>query len=187
MPNLADHQLRVAGIAKLITDEWADKKIAKECVLACLVHDMGNIVKFDDKIGEKWIAVREEFKVKYGADAHTATCAILDEAGLSVYTKYMQEEADMYGKGGLTLSDFHICSRPALMIMYADLRVVPTGVVSLEERIDDLGKRYGEPRYERQWDKVFNEYIRTLSKKDPATITESDVTPLFPELLELEI
>lgn len=187
MPQLAEHQLRVGGIAKLVTEGWKSKEEARKSVLACLVHDMGNIVKFDDKIGEKWIKVREEIRQKYGADAHSATCAILNEAGLSEYAKYMEEEAEMYGKSGLTLLDFQTCSRPALMIMYADLRVVPSGVVSLEERIQDLENRYGKPRFERQWDKVFEGYIKTLSVRNPASINESDVTPLFDEMLTMDI
>lgn len=187
MPGLTEHQLRVGGIAKLVTEGWKSKEEARKSVLACLVHDMGNIVKFDDKIGEKWIKVREEIRQKYGADAHSATCAILNEAGLSEYAKYMEEEAEMYGKSGLTLLDFQTCSRPALMIMYADLRVVPSGVVSLEERIQDLENRYGKPRFERQWDKVFAKYVQSLTNLRIDDINEEDVTPLFPELLGYNI
>lgn len=187
MPQLAEHQLRVGGIAKIVANGWEDRELAQKTVLTCLVHDMGNIVKFGNLSDPKWIAVREEFKKKYGRDAHKATCNILKETGLAEYAEYLEEEAAMYRKENLTLSDFENCGRPALMTLYADLRVTPIGVVSMEERIQDLENRYGKPRFERKWNQVLEKYIRSLCKNEPALITEKDVTPLFDELLTIKI
>ncbi len=50
MPTLQQHQLRVAGVAKQICDSISEP-IDKEVVVdVCLVHDMGNIIKFDSII-----------------------------------------------------------------------------------------------------------------------------------------
>ncbi len=47
LPLLQLHQLRVAGVAKLITESITIPVDAQAVVLACLFHDMGNIIKAD--------------------------------------------------------------------------------------------------------------------------------------------
>jgi len=47
MPSLSLHQLRVAAVAKLICDSFKERIDTNNVVLACLYHDMGNIIKFD--------------------------------------------------------------------------------------------------------------------------------------------
>ena len=77
MPQLREHQLRVGGIVRLITNDH-------DSIITALVHDMGNIVKFDldkpyNKIDavEKWKIEQEHVRATYGRDAHEATYAIL--------------------------------------------------------------------------------------------------------------
>jgi hypothetical protein len=46
--NLQLHQLRVAGVAKLTFDNWLSEKPDINLITSvCLLHDMGNIIKFD--------------------------------------------------------------------------------------------------------------------------------------------
>ena len=47
MPNLQLHQLRVAAVGKLISEHFTVPVNVRDVVLACLFHDMGNILKFD--------------------------------------------------------------------------------------------------------------------------------------------
>ncbi|KKU46745.1 MAG: hypothetical protein UX64_C0002G0001, partial [Microgenomates group bacterium GW2011_GWC2_46_7] len=56
MPQLATHMLRVAGVGKLITDSWNDRELATKSVIACLVHDLGNLAKFrlEPKYQDEW-------------------------------------------------------------------------------------------------------------------------------------
>ena len=46
MPNLREHMLRVAGAASLICDNFTEPLNKEEIISACLLHDMGNIIKF---------------------------------------------------------------------------------------------------------------------------------------------
>ncbi len=46
MPNLREHQLRVAAVAAQICDNFNKPLNKKEIITACLLHDMGNIIKF---------------------------------------------------------------------------------------------------------------------------------------------
>jgi 5'-deoxynucleotidase YfbR-like HD superfamily hydrolase len=47
MPQLAAHQLRVAAVAYAITQAIFEPIHDEELISACLLHDMGNILKFD--------------------------------------------------------------------------------------------------------------------------------------------
>ena len=64
MPGLAKHQLRVAAIAKLITDSWDDRVLADQAIRACLLHDMGNLAKFKG-LDEYWTGEQKNFWEKY--------------------------------------------------------------------------------------------------------------------------
>lgn len=186
MPQLATHQLRVAGIAKIISAQW-DEETAKQCVIACLLHDMGNLVKFENMMDPDWIRIQARYRAKYGTDAHTATMGILLEAGLPLYADYVQEEADLYHATPTTRAIFETASKPAVMILYADLRVKPAGVVSMEERTRDLIERYKNKRTEMLYGPPLEKYIQTLTSTRVDLITEKDVEPFFAELLTYTI
>lgn len=188
MPQLATHMLRVAGVGKLITDSWEDRELAEKSVRACLVHDLGNLAKF--KLGPQyqaeWGPRQEELWSKWGHDAHEATYGMLRELGLGEYVEYLLAEAKLYEEEP-SENDFVVTPKPALVVLYADLRVAITGVVSLEERIADLTKRYGDFRAETRWGKILEEYMQTLTTVNLRSITEESVTPLFAELLSYNV
>src|SRR3989344_1397907 len=93
-PNLQEHQLRVAAVALTICDNF-NSEIDKDSVIkAALLHDMGNIIKFDlskfpeflEPEGiEYWKRVKEEFRKKYGEDEHNATYEIAKEIGVNKF------------------------------------------------------------------------------------------------------
>lgn len=202
MPQLVRHQLSVAGITKIITDQWSEKEIARKSVLASLLHDMGNIVKFDlsDEAQAKfqtqkdtpnidlvyWRKVQEKYRAKYGQDAHEATIGILKAESLNEYAEYMIEEANLYHSSP-TRAMLSAASYPAVMVLYADLRVTPRGVVSLDERIDDLQRRYGDFRPESKWGATLEGYVQESSKLNISTIDDEQVTKYAEELLRYEI
>ena len=193
MPQLATHMLGVAGVGKIITNSWEDRAVANKCVKACLLHDLGNIVKFDLSSPVMpienimyWQEVQRVVRQKYGADAHEATYAMLAELKLDEYIGYLKEEAIMYVRDPKP-DDFVGASRPSLIVLYSDLRVVPKGIVSMKARIADLIKRYVDDRAESRWGKDLEIYIQTLTKVDVTTISDRDVAPLFSDLLAIEI
>jgi HD domain len=155
MPNLAEHQLKVAAVGEMICEHWRrgttlnlTRNDAETIIAACLLHDMGNILKFDltktksllnmDIDLEFWQKVKEEYLQKYGEDEHQAALKIAQEIGatpriielidcIGFNTGQMNAEAKDFGK--------KICA-------YSDIRVGPRGVISLEERLADLRVRY---------------------------------------------
>lgn len=148
LPNLQDHQLRVAAVADIIADH-VDAPVDKNLLVpACLLHDMGNIIKFKlDYFPEVlepeglpyWQGVQDTYTQKYGTDEHYATIEIVKELGLgpdvynlvaciSFLTAQETAESEDFNK--------KICA-------YADMRVSPNGIVSLEDRFLDTRSRYG--------------------------------------------
>ena len=156
MPILANHQLTVAAVASTICDNTTltptlSQREREDVVAACLLHDMGNIIKFDLSITNKlhpgtfkqgdleyWEKVKQDYINKYGRDEHLAAVEIARE--LKVGARVI-ELVDCIGfntgKINAESEDFgrKICA-------YSDMRVGPPGVISLEERLADLRVRY---------------------------------------------
>ncbi len=148
MPTLQQHMLRVAAVAKSICDHFDGPPVdMTSIVAACLLHDMGNILKFQltrfpDFLEPKgltyWENIQEKFGERYGKDEHVATELIIEEIGVSKRVKELVDAIGFYNsEANLVTSDFEkkICE-------YADMRVDPHGVVLLEDRLKDLEKRY---------------------------------------------
>lgn len=147
MQNLQDHQLRVAAVASIICDSF-DFPINKEKIIkVCLLHDMGNIIKFQldyfpelnkPEGLEYWQNVQKEFITKYGPNEHNATMKIMRELGVP------EELVELADQNHFSLLCEHASgSDMFLKIMhYADMRVGPFGVLSYDERMEEARKRY---------------------------------------------
>jgi len=211
MPQLVEHQLRVGAVGQILAQNWiypirptssGGAKVDVELTTKlCLLHDMGNIVKFDlsdeaqreaqfGKTGNLpyWRKVQAKYRDKYGRDAHAATKGVLAEAGLSELIHYIDEEAELYfSEAGP--KELATTNPATVILMYADMRVKPEGVVSYQERVDDLQKRYGGGRtatwYE--WTKTFAKFIKEQTRIDPESITEEVVRARWNELLSVRI
>jgi hypothetical protein len=146
-PNLQRHMLWVAAVATMIYDNFEEPLSKEDVVTACLLHDMGNIVKYDmdyfpqfhePEGKEYWQNVQNEFKNKYGKKEHEATRAIAKNIGLP------KNIVDMVGKFDFFLHCIHLEGNDmGLKIMnYSDNRVNPFGIVSYDERMEEARKRY---------------------------------------------
>ena len=147
MPSLQLHQLRVAAVGKLICDGFRKPINTQNVVLACLFHDMGNIIKSDityfPEFAEPegiayWEKVKAEFVAKYGPDHHAACAAIAREIGLPPRAVELVEGIG-YSKLGAIVGSQDWEQKIA---EYADTRVGPRGVLPLEERLAEGRTRY---------------------------------------------
>jgi hypothetical protein len=154
MPTLQMHMLRVAAVADIVCERAYVELPRRDIVAACLLHDMGNIIKFNlDKIPngldigdvEYWKDVQRETLKLFGDDEHVATETIASEIGVSSEVmRILRGIGTSYAAHAFEGRD-----TPVLVATYADFRVTPTAVVSLEERIRDLLERYaGTEKYE---------------------------------------
>lgn len=96
MPNLQLHQLRVAAVAKTVCNRFTFECDTAHVVVACLIHDMGNIIKSKlDRFPawteaadlKYWEQVKRNFIAQYGEDERAATLAIARELASVVTLK----------------------------------------------------------------------------------------------------
>jgi hypothetical protein len=152
-PWLQMHMYRVAAVAATLFDATASRTDEgvflstdrEDLMTACLLHDMGNIIKFDFTLAlhgseqeADWKSVQQDFFARYGHDEHHATIAIMRELGVSersiavVDTINFMHCVDISKDGDLLVQ----------IAQYADSRVVPSGIASLAERMSDMYIRY---------------------------------------------
>ncbi len=196
-PHLQLHQLRVAAVGKLVAEvHHADEHTV---VSACLLHDMGNIIKFkldrfpeflEPEGYEYWKKVQADFMQKYGTDEHLATLMICDELGVS------DAVLGCIRAVGMTKAHANIATgtREEQITNYADLRIGPKGLISIQERLADGKVRYGNTHdgvtltdagfraMSREIEAL--ETLLATSTFDPRTINDAMCAPLL-ELLAL--
>ncbi len=204
MPTLAQHQLRVAGVIDLVCEGIQTEIDRKSLVLTGLLHDMGNIIKFDfdnelskkiltESERSKWSQVQQEFFDKYGNDEHVATIEIMSE--LNVDPKVIELVNSIGFRNIPSIvenNDVH-----KMVAEYGDLRVDPFGVVTLDKRLEDLAKRYSHhystpadvARREKHFDfaRQMEQILIENSESDPSQITDSQVNGRISVLKDFEV
>jgi hypothetical protein len=141
-PTLQLHQLRVAAVAKRIAENMTVEVNVENIIQACLVHDMGNIIKFSFEYKpesfqpegvEYWKGVKKEFIEKYGTDEHAASNIIAKEIGLS------KEVLDLVNSFGFAHADERMNDGRigAKICIYSDMRVSPSGILPLIDRLNE--------------------------------------------------
>jgi hypothetical protein len=164
-PNLQEHMKRVFGFVCFLEKHWVGKYIDWEMVKKlALVHDLGNIVKFDfdkfpDLLGDEkvnvkhWKEIQKQTIEKYGSDDHEATIKMLHDIGFTD-KECLILSAKSFGN---SINVAKLNNWPLKILYYADLRVLPSGVGTLEERIKDIKTRM--PKYSTRPD--FDELLKS--------------------------
>jgi hypothetical protein len=202
MPNLQEHLLRVAGVASLIVDNFERDLDKNSIISACLLHDMGNIIKFhlgslpefiEPKGLSYWKKVQKDFINRYGSDEHIASYKICEEIGVSEKVmRHIKQYGFSQAKKTYSIKILNLKIGP-----YSDHRTNPFGVVSLNERFQDVKTRYAKRTqiYHNQlsfsnlcsyWVKI-EKQIFAHCKIRPEDITEEIVRPLFKKLRNFDI
>lgn len=172
MPLLQIHQLRTAAVALYICENLNIDIDQESTVKACLLHDMGNIIKFKldnfpewnkPEGTEYWENVKYDYILKYGNDEHQASLKIAQEIGVSKYIHNLINCVDSASIEIINMeSDF--CQK---ICIYADNRVSPHGVVSAEEHSLDAKERYkNHPHaFSEERRLFFNENLFSIEKQ----------------------
>ena len=145
--HLQMHMLRVAAVAKYICEHMQEPIDTESTVTACLLHDMGNILKFNMSVRpdlltpegpEYWLSVQDDFKRRYGSDEHDATLAIMREVGVS------DRVLEIFSLMGFSQTEqaLAVGDMAALIGNYSDQRVGPDRVMLLRERLLEARDRY---------------------------------------------
>lgn len=201
MPMLQLHQLRVAGVAHMLCDALQQQE-KHDVVTACLLHDMGNLIKmtfhhfpeaFEPEGVEFWATEQAAMKEHYGADEHRATIMIAQELGVSDRVIQIIDNIGFGRIPELLAAEDIAC----VLAEYADLRVAPGGVVSFQERLEEVHRRYAKKEvcidqsswYERHMVSIPQVEARLFLDIPlrPEHITEEAVAALFPVLQAWEL
>ena len=203
MPNLQEHQLRVAGVSFIIGKSMSNQDIDTEnIVVACLLHDMGNIIKFKLDLFPEfvkpegldyWKKIQQEYIRTYGADEHVATMSIVK--GIIPHMrdnpyekqriiKLIEAIGFSNAKENYETTDFG-----KKVAAYADMRVKPYGVTSLKDRLEDGRKRFSKiQKYEHEVFENLSQYLNKIEDQifaqstiSPADITEDAVQKIIPK------
>lgn len=187
MPQLCEHQLRVAAVADMVCQNFDGSINRGNIIRACLLHDMGNIIKFDltktnSLLNQEldinfWQKVKDQYIQKYGIDEHKAHMAILKELGVSSKVVGLVDAVGFTkGPQNLVSPDFDkkICA-------YCDMRVGPFGVIRIEQRFADLRKRYAHRHQEwgaEQKRQEFEQAMRGIEQQifEHCSIKPRDIT-----------
>ncbi|MBP6866334.1 MAG: hypothetical protein KBC12_02200 [Candidatus Pacebacteria bacterium] len=199
MPTLAEHMLRVGAVAKILTSQIKESGFpSKEIISACLLHDMGNIVKFDlDNVPagldipniEHWKEVQKKVIDQYGLDEHDATYQMAKDMGVSKVTLDAISNCGT-AKAKKVLEEKSI---PAMFVTYSDYHVAPTEIVTPEDRLNNILIRYkNTPKYEgyvRDGNNVLEiaHYLEKQYSLDKQQVNEISVKTVVSELLEWEL
>ncbi len=148
--NLREHMMRVAGAVSLICDNWKGPKINKDdAIAAALLHDLGNVVKYDlssegrrlvgdDSDIETLKELQQKMVAKYGKDADAASAKMAQEAGVN------ERVLELIAENGIDHIEDTANSNDMerKILKYCDLRALPRGIGSLDERFEEVRVRY---------------------------------------------
>ncbi len=202
LPFLQTHMLRVAAVADLICRNFDLPVDQQSITTTCLLHDMGNIIKFDlglypEQVSgegqDYWEKIKAGYIERYGEDEHQATYAIARELKVRLKVRQLLEAMGFSKSEKNSKSSDHevkICA-------YADNRVSPYGIVSLEERLADGRKRYEANRHRKSEQDYFDKmssFSREIEKQvftkcriTPEEITDAVAAPVISELQDFSI
>jgi hypothetical protein len=201
IPQLQNHMLRVAGVASIICNHLT-KPVDKNLVIsACLLHDMGNIVKFrlerypeflKPKGLKFWQNIQNDFIRKYSKDDYKTTYKILNELQINPLTLKLIKSIE-FKKA--PLNSKLTTSLESKVCHYSDARVAPTGVVTLNGRFQELKERFIKNRgiNEKGFNKItssmklIEEQIFYVCKIKPGDITDRKVMPQMLKLQNFDI
>jgi len=199
MPNLRVHQYRVAAVGRTIAEKFDTPIIEIENItIACLLHDMGNIIKFRLDLFPEflvpegldyWKSVQNEYFEKYGQDEHVATNKISEEI-LSRQSLVVGPQSSDVRKNDknrvLELIDAISFSEAVTnskcddfnrkIVAYSDTRVDPHGVTSQVSRLQDGKKRFRINK-KASTDEYFESMAAGLKEIEKEIFDEVDIEP----------
>lgn len=184
MSNIAIHMYKVAAVADIINEHFKELIDKKTIIDACLLHDIGKIVdtdltKFPEFLEPEglthWENVKKSFIDKYHkVNEHDVTLAIATDLGVNFGVLEILHIASFLET--MTVKESKEFEK--MIVLYSDMRVGINGVVTMQERLDDLHIRYKtHPLSITEDRRVVIE--KTLHEIEAEIFKNTDITPEF--------
>jgi hypothetical protein len=192
-PGLRVHMIRVAQFVNVVASAWSGETVDNDFLITCaLVHDLGNIVVFKRWIGEEtqnlayWENIQREITDAYGTDDHEATRHMLQEVNTDSELVDLIMQKSSANSPKIAASD----NWQLKILLYADLRIAPTGVASLADKLKEMyarsDKHKGVPGIPEALDEVERQ-LQQHSNRDLKSISERDFTLEETQLLRIKL
>lgn len=188
--NLQTHMFQVAAIGKLVAESMPEGQMnVPRVVQTLLLHDMGNIIKYDfnrpevflqgappdDHLIAEMKKLQLAFQERFGTNPELATAMILRELAIEAEAIVLLEQMEMRRLPEVLESG----SWEEKVVLYSDQRVSPAGVVSIDERIQDVTTRYPHLRERIETGRVsciaLEDQLAAVMTRHPAEITATEV------------
>jgi HD domain-containing protein len=194
--SLQKHMLRVASLASILLENWIGKRVDKvDIIRACSLHDIAKPITFDlakqaeygmseDQV-ERLKHLQSQLKARYGAQEHNATIGICKDVGCNPNTiKFVDNLEWKYIPRWLMAKDIE-----SLIPIYCDMRIGPKGILTLQERLDDMKKRRDVDDYEQNIEngKAVEIEIKKSVDIDINFIVDEQLIQYFGSLLSMEL
>lgn len=191
LPNLQQHMLRVSAVAQKVLDNWSGIDIDKKSIIqTCLLHDIAKPITFDMQKQELYVQNVEELRLvqncnrylidNYGVEEHPALLKIATEIGVNQKTIDLLNNLEWHLIGKLLEKN----DVESLIPIYCDMRISPNGIVTIEQRIQDLKKRTGKGNQQLYLDgEDLEKYINQNVSTDLNTISNQDIEEIADKLL----
>lgn len=198
---LQEHMVRVAAVGKLVCDHTTVDVDEDLVVSACLLHDLGNLAKvkfiipgfekhFEPEGVEYWKNKQREIFETISTDEYEVANHYLKDIGVS------SELVDAVNQIGLSKLKETVTEKPIedQILIYADLRVGPHGILSTKERMDDIAERYVPEKYTLAFVDECRTLLDSIEAKlfagadiAPSDISDESTAAIQEELLGWEI
>lgn len=178
------HMIMVASVAKTIIDSRCWSNIDWRIVLKwALLHNIGQIAKMDfywphhhfykDNM-EYWSKKKVEMMNQYWSKIEDMTHSMLSELWIdnSILSLIENVGIKTYLNNNNAQTNLSI---ERSIIRYSDMRVCPTGIVSLEERLLDWQKRYSHEK--RSKEENFATIIKNAKSEEELLFSWSVIQP----------
>jgi len=178
LPGVRKHMILAASVGNFLCKQLA---IPSETVVAALLlHDIGSVVKFriDSPLSKdaskeeqkQLLIAQQKIKERFGEEEHSATANILVDIGVDKNIQEIINKAQ-YSRAKEISSE----SVEVQICWYADYRVAPSGVVSVDKRAEDIAHRYHKrPHFNKE---QFESHIAILKRIEQDLFRTIDCTP----------
>jgi 5'-deoxynucleotidase YfbR-like HD superfamily hydrolase len=181
--NLQRHMLRVAAVGKHIAENWNEEIDTNSIISALLLHDLGNLLKFDLSKGvslfdnneqniDYWQQVKDELISTYGTkDEHRATIKMATEVTNNQrIMKLVEGIGSSNLKNTLRKNDWE-----QKIASYSDFRVTPSGYSTVTNRFEDIIERYKGHNHALSYEEKTREKMSTCLEIEKQLQQHSDI------------
>jgi len=185
--------LRTAALANIIIRKWVGVNVDKDSIIkTCAIHDIAKPMNFDlvkqaqfgmsEKDIGKLKQLQKKLKTKYGDDEHRASALIAKDLGCnSNVIKFVNNLEWEYLPRLFKANDLD-----SLISIYCDMRIGPEGILTLQERLEELKKRTGRTNYQENGARLETLITENVTL-DLNQISNEQLNQKFENLLNLEI